>query len=365
MIGKREDAFMDVSEVGESFWQEYGLDKVEAELGELFPDFNFSLQGLLGKVMEGDILGALKELLGGIFPNMYSQFAGMRNVLLWLVVLGIVSALVTHFVDVFDKHQVSDLSFYFIYLLISAVLLLCFGQAASIASAAVENIILFIQLLVPTFLIAVGVSGGTVTVAATYQLMLLLIYGVENILIGVVLPLIYSYVMLAVINGVWMEEKLKLLMDLLAKGIRGILKGALGLVTGVSIFQAVITPVVDSVKASALHKAISVIPGIGNAAEGVAQLVVGSAVVIKNSIGVVLLLLMVVVCAAPLLEIFMTGCLLKVAAAFMGIVSDKRITNCTDRVGEGGMLLLRTVGTAMLLFMITISVVAMATNRGF
>jgi stage III sporulation protein AE len=351
--------------VGESFWQEYGLERVEAELGGLFPDIHFSLQGLFGKVMEGDILGALQELLGGMFPGIYSQFTGMRNVLLWLLVLGIVSALVTHFVAIFDKAQVSDLSFYFIYLLISAVLLVCFGQAASIANAAVENIILFIKLLVPTYMIAVGVSGGTMTVAATYQLLLLLIYGVESILIGVVLPLIYSYVMLAVINGIWIDEKLKLLMDLLAKGIRGILKGAMGLVTGVSLFQAVITPVVDSVNASALQKAISVIPGVGNAAEGVAQLVVGSAVVIKNSIGVVLLLLLVVLCAAPLAEIFVTGCLLKLAAAFMGMVSDKRITNCTDRVGEGGMLLLRMVGTAMVLFMITIAVVAMSTNRGF
>jgi stage III sporulation protein AE len=349
----------------ETFWQDYGLDGVEGELRGLFPDYSFSFQGLFGKVLEGDILGALKELLNGVFPGVLSQFTGMRNVLLWLLVLGIISALVTHFVNIFDKHQISDLSFYFIYLLMTAVLLICFGQAAQIAADAVENIVLFIKMLVPTYLLAVGVSGGTMTATAAYQLLLLLIYGVESILVGVVLPLIYSYVMLAVINGVWIEEKLTLLMDLLGKGIRWILKGAVGVVTGVSIFQSVITPVVDSVKASAVQKAISVIPGIGNGLEGVAQLVVGSAVVIKNSIGIVMLLLLVVLCAAPLAEIFLTGCMLKLAAAFMGIVSDKRITTCTDKVGEGGMLLLQTVGTALLLFLISIAVVAMSTNRGF
>jgi stage III sporulation protein AE len=87
-------------------------------------------------------------------------------------------------------------------------------------------------------------------------------------------------------------------------------------------------------------------------------------VVIKNSIGVILLLLLVVLCAAPLAEIFLTGCLLKLAAAFLGLVRDKRIPNGPARVGAGGMLLLRLVGTALVLFMIIIAVVAMSTNRG-
>ena len=79
-----------------------------------------------------------------------------------------------------------------------------------------------------------------------------------------------------------MEEKLNLLIELLEKGIGWVLKAALGVVTGISVFQAVITPVIDSVKASTLQKVISAIPGIGNAADGVVELVAGSAVVIKK-----------------------------------------------------------------------------------
>ena len=41
-----------------------------------------------------------------------------------------------------------------------------------------------------------------------------------------------------------------------------------------------------------------------------------------------------------------------------GIVSDKRISGCVDRVGEGCFLLLRCVLTAMALFLIVIAVVA-------
>lgn len=61
-------------------------------------------------------------------------------------------------------------------------------------------------------------------------------------------------------------------------------EGFLGVVTGISLFQSLITPVVDSLKNSAVEKAVSVLPGIGNAADGVLELALGSAVVIRNSV---------------------------------------------------------------------------------
>ena len=170
----------------------------------------------------------------------------MRNVFVWLLVLGIVSSLMTHFVEIFDRRQVADMGFYFMYLLFTAVLLKCFSQAVAIA----------------------------------------VVYGVEYVLSAGLMPLIYSFVMLVIINGIWPEEKLGLLIELVNKIIGWLLKGALGVVTGIGVFQALIAPVVDSARTSALQRLISAIPGVGNAAGGVAELALGSAMVIRNSMGV-------------------------------------------------------------------------------
>lgn len=338
-------------------WQDYGLDRLEEGMQQLFPQNTLSLESLMRQVMEGDILGAAAGLFSGVFTDFTGQLSGMRNVFVWLLVLGIVSSLMTHFVEIFDRHQVADMGFYFMYLLFSVVLLKCFYQAGQTAVETLDNVVLFIRLMIPAYLLTVGLSTGPVTAGASYQMMLLVIYGVQNLLAQGVIPLIYSMCMLTVINGVWVEEKLTLLIDLLEKAIGWVLKGALGLITGLSIFQALITPMVDSMKNSVLQKIVSAIPGVGNTAEGVVELVLGSAMVIKNSIGVVVLLLFLVMCAAPLLKIAMTAILLKCAAAFMGIVSDKRITACANRTGDAGLLLLRATGTAMLLFLISIAVV--------
>lgn len=339
-------------------WQDYGLDRLEEGIARLFPERSLNLEELFAQVMSGDVLGALGGLFQGGISDFMGQLAGMKNMFVWLLVLGIVSSLMTHFVEIFDRRQVADMGFYFMYLLFTAVLLQCFTQAADIARQTLENIVLFVKLLVPVYLLAVGVSSGTVTAGTSHQLMLLAVYGVESLLSAGVLPLIYSYMMLSVVNGVWVEEKLDSLIELLGKGIGWGLKGALGAVTGLGIFQKLIAPVVDSARNSAVRKLISAIPGVGDAAEGVAELVLGSATVIRNSVGVVLLLLLILLCAMPLLKIAVISGLLKIAAAFMGIVSDERITACADRAGDAGLLLLRVSGTAMLLFLVAIAIIS-------
>ena len=119
----------------------------------------------------------------------------------------------------------------------------------------------------------------------------------------------------------------------------------------------------DSVRVSALQKLVSAIPGVGNAADGVVELIMGSALVIKNSIGVILLVLLLVLCAAPLFKVAAIAGIVKSAAAFMGIISDRRITACANRTGDAGLLLLRTAGTAVMLFLISIAMLT-AVGKG-
>lgn len=347
----------------DALWQDYGLDRLETGIAQLFPKTEISAAELLEKLLAGDVAGAGKSLLRCCMPGVADELAGMKNVLIWLLVMGIISALLTHFVDIFNMHQVADIAFYFLYLLFMAVLLKCFYEAMETAAETMENITLFIRLLVPAYLMSVGVAGGTATAGAACQLMLLVIYGVETMLSKGILSLVSGYVMLSMVNGIWAEEKLTMLVELLKKAVGWALRGALGVITGISVFQALITPVVDSARSSAVQKLLSSLPGVGNVADGAVELVLGSALVIRNSIGVALLLLMLALCAVPLIKLCLITLSLKCAAAFMGVVSDRRITSCVDRTGEGGLLLLRTTGTAMLLFMIATAVVA-AAGRG-
>lgn len=345
-----------------SVWGEYGMGDVSRSLKELFPAYEWDMQAILADILRGDIPGAVRLAWDGVKGTLAAELAGMKNIFASILILGIISALFTSFSDIFQNHQIADISFYFLYLLLMAVLMKAFLMASEIASRTAGDIVLFIKIFLPTYFMAVGASAGMASAMAYYQFMLILAYIVEKMLSSVLLPLIYGYVLLALMNGIWAEERLTLLLECLKKGIGIGLKVALGAVTSLSLFQSMITPVLDSLQGTAIKKAVSAIPGIGNLAEGVTEMVLGSAVLIKNSIGLVLLLLLLAVCFVPLAKLLLIACIMKGSAALAGIVSDKRITGCTDRVGDGSFLLFRTTLTAVALFLIVIAVVAYTTG---
>lgn len=348
-------------EIDSFIWQQmadYDLTEIENGFADLFPEYQIDMDGLLNLILKGKISEALSVLGREIKQNILNEFYGMKEVIICILVIGIISSLFSNFSDIFSGQQISQVGFYFLYLFLMAVLTRAFVYVSQTAVSTIESIVLFVKLFIPTWLMAVGASSGTATAMFYYQVMLFSAYLIESFLLTVLMPFVYSYVILALLNGIWAEERLALLLDFIKKAIVMALKVTMGIITGLSMVQAVIVPVVDKLKISAFRKAVSAIPGVGGVAEGVTELVIGAAVLIKNSLGVLLLVLLLFACLTPLIKILMVAGLVKLGAALTGIISDKRISGCTDRVGEGCFLLFRCVFTAAALFLIIIGVVA-------
>lgn len=352
----------DEGDTGQRYVDEYlssmDMSGIEEGIQNLFPDAKIDAKGLLQMILDGKTAEAGKELFVQIKGSMAGELLNVRRIFLYILVLGVVSALFSGFSDLFSGQQIATAGFYFLYLFLMVILTGAFLMVAEIAADTVENIVLFVKLFIPAYFSAVGAAGGTAAAVCYYQLMLLVVYFVEGFVNAVLLPFVYSYILLALLNGIWAEEKLSLLLDLMKKGVGAVLKITMGAVTGLSLVQSVVVPVADRLKISALRKTMAAIPGIGKVAEGVTELVLGSAVLLKNSIGVLLLLLLLGGCLIPLARILLIAGAVKLGAAIAGIVSDKRFSGCADRVGEGCFLLFRCVFTAMLLFVIVIAVAA-------
>ncbi len=350
--------------VERSLWQELDLEEAENSFESLFPTYQFDGQQVLSMILKGKIKEAVSLLLSGLKNAVGAQAGEVRTLFVMILVLGITAALFANFADIFQSRQVSDIAFYFIYLLLIAILLKVFGNTASIVREMLNQLTTFMQLFIPAYLLTVGAAAGAASAAAYYQLFLMTVYLIEKCYLSILLPLIYCFILLGVINGVWMEEKLNLLLDFVQKLVAFLIKITLGLVTGFSLLQSMISPVVDALESSALKKAVSMIPGIGNLTEGMFEMVVGAAVLIKNSIGIYITIVMIFICALPVLKILLLSGALKGGAALIGIVSDKRMTNCANRVGDGSLLLLKLALSSIALFIISIAIVACSTNRG-
>ncbi len=344
-------------------WDEMDMNAVSLDFEQLVPEFSFDGKAVFGHVMQGELWEALKMLGGGIADAFAYQRGELRTLFFTILILGIVAALFSNFADLFKDHQVSDLAFYFVYLMLIAVLLKFFVDAVGIVQEILQSVTAFIRLYIPTYMVAVAGATGFASASVYYHLLLVVVYLIEWGYLSILLPMVYGYVLLTVINGIWMEEKLGLLLELLEKLIGGSIKVTLGIITGFSLLQAMISPVIDSLQSSAVKKAVSVLPGIGGLTEGMFEMVMGSAVLVKNSIGIYITLVLIVLCGIPILKLALLACVIKLSAALIGIVSDKRMTGCANRVGDGNLMLLKIALASVGMFVIQIAIITYTTGR--
>lgn len=348
---------------GALVWEQMDMDAVTGDFERLFPAFSFDAKAVFSDIMSGQLLEALKKLGGGLSDAVLFQREEYRTLFFTILILGVAAALFSNFADLFKDRQVSDLAFYFVYLLLITVLIKFFSDTADIVRQMLNNVTLFMKLYIPTYILAVGSASGALSATAYYQLLLFAVYLIEWGYLTILLPLIYGYILLVMINGIWMEEKLALLLELVEKVIKGSVKASVWLITGFSLLQSMIAPVIDSLEFSAVKKALSSMPGIGGLTEGMFEMVIGSAVLVKNSIGLYMTLVLIVLCAAPVIKIALMSCVVKLSAAIVGIVSDKRLTNCVSRVGEGNLMLLRIALTSIGMFLIQVAVISYAAGQ--
>lgn len=344
--------------------EEMNLDTVNGELEKLFPEIHFDGTAVLELIMQGDIWGAIRQMGGMITDAFLTQGSEIRGIFISILILGILAALLTDFADLFQNHQVSDIAFFMVYLLFVTLLLKSYVQTLAIAKGILTDVTSFMKLFIPTYMIAVGSASGLATAGAYYQWLTVLTVLIQGGFLYIVLPAVSTYILLAVINGVWMEEKLAFLLELLEKGIGGCIKITIGTVSGFSVLQAMISPAIDSLQTVAMQKAAAAIPGIGNLTEGMLKLVVGSAVLIKNSIGIYITLTLLFICFIPIVKLVLLVGAVKLGTALISVVSDKRMTNCANRIGNGSFLLLRTALASAGIFIVQIAIIAAATNHG-
>ena len=347
-----------------SIYEEYDFSGIESSFNGLFPEWNLSFKELVLDIMQGEGLDVIFEQGKNIVSLLGAEVDAIRFVCVTLLLIGIISTVFTNFANIFPNQQIGSYGFQLTYLIMIIFLVKLNVEIFSIAGNGLEGSVSFLQIFLPGYFIVVGASGGTATALGFYQVFLLGIYLVEQVLAKVILPLISCYMLLCIMNGIWEEERLTLFIRMIRKGIQSFLKILLTLAVGSGVFQSMITPVIDTVKMNALKKTVEVIPGIGELADGSVQILLGMTVLLKNTMGIVFVVLLLFVCAVPILKVFLFMLVLKGSAGLMGLSADKRITNCTNLFGDGIMLLLQTMITAVMFFLILVLIVTFTTNRG-
>lgn len=339
---------------------DYG--EIEDTLSSIFPDQKIDFKETVQKVISGD-LSFTADLAGDLFTEQISHaWTVNKGILVQMILITVIASAFANFADVFEARQISEISFYILYMLMITLGICGFQSAAQWTEDGIRLLSAFMKALCPVYFIAISVAKGSMTAGAFYNLALLVILAVELIMLNMILPLLHVYMMMKVLNDLSQEPYLSRFTELIETVISWTMKTMLAFVIGLNTIQGLLAPAVDHVKRSAISRGVEAIPGVGDAISGTAEVILGTAVVVKNGIGIAGALICFAICLLPLLQTGLLVLMYKLAAAILQPVSDPRMVGCMAGMADACQILLKLIFTAGMMFLLTIAIVAASTN---
>ena len=317
---------------------------------------------LYAKILEGDIFKVLSYVAEYITKDDIFVNGSLKKICITFLLLAVFAGVFGARLDSLGGKEVSKMSFLMLHILLFSTLMSLYYEMLEITREVVQAILLVMNAAIPVYYVAVVSSGNNLSAYTYYRISVLAIYVVEQVILHVILPFVSCYMILSFGNALWLEKKLSAVTEFMKKTIAVFLNTIVGVVSGISFLQSMVSPMIDGLKNNAVGKVTSMVPGIGNAAEGMTELTVGSLVLIKNSVGLCIFLILLITAAVPVIKLFLVSILLKGCGALMAIISEKNFAKPVLELSEAVAILLKIVMTVLLLFVVSIAIVLFTTN---
>ena len=357
-----EAADVNATDVEEELSSRYDFTEIDKMLEEIFPEEKLNFKDTIVGLISGELDFSFDLIKNLINDQLRYEIDSSKTGIIHILLLVIIAAIFANFSGVFKSTQVAEISFSMLYMLLITICLNNFRILIEAATANVDQIMEFMKLLGPLYFMAVAIATGSATSVTFYQLVLLLIFLIELLIRNFLIPMTQIYMVIRILDEFSPEIQLSKFAELMETIISWSLKTLSAGIIGLNIIQGLLTPAIDSVKRSLVLKGGEALPIVGDAIGGAAEVVLGTAVLIKNGIGVAGMIICLVMCLVPIIQIAITSLMHQLIAALIQPVSDKRMVNCVSSVADGSKILLKIVFTTGVLFLITIAVVATTTG---
>ena len=296
-----------------------------------------------------------------ILQVVLADYRENRNALIQILTLALVFSIILQMTGSMQKSCLTDLGFLGVYLILMLLLLKLFLIMTGAVQGFFDRLVEFMHLVQPVFCISMVFSTGSTSAGVYSELLLLLIYLIDLVFAKILLPAVQIYMVLELINHMMGEARFSRIAGLLSDGVGWCTRLFTTAVLGLNIVQGLLAPGIDGLKRSTFSGAVRAVPWLGQLADSMSELFTGSAMLIKNSVGVAALVILVIISFLPLVKIGVFMLLYRGCAALMEPVADRRICAAVAGLGHSAQLYLKLMFYAVLLFFLTIAIICTAT----
>ena len=194
-------------------------------------------------------------------------------------------------------------------------------------------------------------------------IIILIITFIGNTIITVILPIVFISTAITIVSNLSDKVQIGKLSKFSKTGIIWVLGAIISIFTTIISLEGNLTSSVDGLAAKGIKGTVSnVVPVVGKALGDSVDSVLGCASLLKNSIGIVGLVVIIGICTTPIIKLSILTICYKFVSAISEPIADKKIINLLDQIGDTFKVLLGIMFFVSVLFIIGISLTIKISN---
>lgn len=304
---------------------------------------------------------SISKIGGAVVSLLLKEVKSVLGLSFSIIAIGIISALLKNLQEAFNSEGISEVAFYACYALMIVMLTKTFLISLDMAKDVITNIVEFMTKLLPVLVLMLGAAGGLTQAATMDPIVLGATILIPQIYLNIIIPLILSSFVLQFANNMSNGSKLSNLCDITKKStiwIQGII---ITIFIGLLTVRGITASTIDAVTLKTTKFAIdNFIPIVGKSFSDAISSVAGYSLIIKNAIGSIGLIAIILIILYPIIKIVLSSIIFKLSASLLEPIADKRITKSIAAAGQSLTLIMSCVLCVSLMFFILIAMMVQA-----
>lgn len=324
---------------------------------ELINNLNIS-DYIKNYIKNGDGGISTKDITKILTSVLLKESKTVLQLLISIVVMAIICSLLKNLQEAFSSSH-SEIAFYACYAILIIILSKSFLVSIDLAKNTINGLTDFMVALLPILVFLIGSVGGITQAATMDPILMGAVTVVPRIYVDFIIPMILMGFVLNFVNNISNEHKINNICKLFKQvtlWVQGIIITSL---IALLTIRGITSNAIDAVTLKTAKFAVdNFIPIVGKAFSDAIASVAGYAVLLKNSISSLGLLIVLFIVLVPIIKLVLISFMYKLSAALIEPICDSRITNCIAAAGDYVIMIMSCILSISLMFFIMISVMA-------
>ena len=328
---------------------------------DVLPRFN--IKNFIVDLIKGNVSFKLSDILKNLSIVFFKELRVSLGLMAKILVITIISSILTNLQSTFENASVAELANYITYILIAILVISSFSEAMDVARIAIDRMVGFMQVILPILLALLTAASGANTRMLFHPMIIVTVNVIGTLIKNIIMPLIFFSFIISIISNISNRMEFSKLSELGRQVIGFIISGALTLFIGMITIYGLGSKIDGLTIRTAKFAIDKFIPIVGSFLSDAVEAVVGCSAILKNGLGFIGLLVLLLICVLPLIKILALLLVYKIIAVVIQPISSNNLVEFFNHVGKSLFLVLISLISTATMFFITITIIVETGNN--